>query len=80
VSGGWEINWDRASNGGRDKCGGIWIDLLITAAARALAASDALGALNRVVFRDDAPSMVAGLSRRAAGCNALADRNSMVMF
>ncbi|HEX4593527.1 MAG TPA: helix-turn-helix domain-containing protein, partial [Bryobacteraceae bacterium] len=33
------------------------MDSLITAAARALAAGDALGALNRVALRDDAPSL-----------------------
>ena len=46
------------------------MDSLITAAARALAAGDPLGALNRVALRDDADG----------GCNALADRNSMVKF
>src|SRR6201988_1108188 len=33
------------------------MDSLITAAARALAAGDPLGALNRVALRDDAPSL-----------------------
>ncbi len=33
------------------------MDLLITAAARALAAGDPLGALNRVALRDDAPAL-----------------------
>src|ERR1043165_3194686 len=33
------------------------MDSLITAAARALAAGDPLGALNRVTLRDDAPSL-----------------------
>jgi hypothetical protein len=33
------------------------MDLLIKAAARALAAGDALGALNRVALRDDAPAL-----------------------
>src|SRR6202790_4540067 len=47
----------RASNGGSDKCGGIPVDSLITAAARALAAGDPLGALNRVALRDDAPAL-----------------------
>ena len=46
-----------ASNGGSDKCGGIQMDSLITAAARALAAGDPLGALNRVALRDDAPAL-----------------------
>src|ERR671933_278697 len=44
-------------NGGSDKCGGIQMDSLITAAARALAAGDPLGALNRVALRDDAPAL-----------------------
>ena len=33
------------------------MDLLIAAAARALAAGDPLGALNRVALRDDAPAL-----------------------
>src|SRR4029079_2580336 len=33
------------------------MDSLITAAARALAAGDALGALNRIALRDDAPAL-----------------------
>src|SRR5207249_2197954 len=44
-------------NGGSDKCGGIPMDSLITAAARALAAGDALGALKRVALREDAPAL-----------------------
>src|ERR1700692_1583760 len=47
----------RASNGGSDKCDGIPTDSLITAAARALAAGDPLGALKRVALRDDAPAL-----------------------
>src|ERR671919_2244484 len=39
------------------KCVGIPMDSLITAAARALAAGDPLGALNRVALRDDAPAL-----------------------
>src|ERR1700748_2786254 len=39
------------------KCGGIPMDSLITAAARALAIGDPLGALKRVALRDDAPSL-----------------------
>jgi hypothetical protein len=35
----------------------VWRDSLITAAARALAAGDPLGALNRVALRDDAPAL-----------------------
>jgi len=45
------------SNGGSDKCGAIQMDSLITAAARALATGDPLGALNRVALRDDAPAL-----------------------
>jgi hypothetical protein len=41
------------ANGRSDKCGGIRMDSLITAAARALAAGDPIGALNRVALRDD---------------------------
>src|SRR5215468_341516 len=44
-------------NDGSDKCGGIPMDSLITAAARALAAGDPLGALNRIALRDDAPAL-----------------------
>lgn len=44
-------------NRGSDKCDGIPSDPLITAAARALAAGDPLGALNRVALRDDAPAL-----------------------
>jgi hypothetical protein len=33
------------------------MDSLVTAAARALAAGDPLGALNRVALRDDAPAL-----------------------
>src|ERR1700760_1922889 len=43
--------------GGSVKCDGIRMDSLITAAARALAAGDPLGALNRVALRDDAPAL-----------------------
>src|SRR5437016_15437 len=54
-------SWDTLSagyrNGGSDKFGGIQMDSLITAAARALAAGDPLGALNRVALRDDAPAL-----------------------
>src|SRR5919202_233948 len=44
-------------NGGSDKCDGIPMDSLITAAARALAAGDPLGALNRIALRDDAAAL-----------------------
>src|SRR2546428_6431670 len=54
-------SWDTFSagyrNGGIYKCGGIPMDSLITAAARALARGDPLGALNRVALRDDAPAL-----------------------
>src|SRR5205809_639715 len=54
-------SWDTLSVGyrhdGSDKCDGIPMDSLITAAARALAAGDPLGALNRVALRDDAPAL-----------------------
>src|SRR5213594_400785 len=54
-------SWDTLSagyrNGGSDKCDGIPMDSLITAAARALAAGDPLGALKRVALRDDAPAL-----------------------
>src|ERR1700742_1443531 len=43
--------------GGSDKCGGIPMDSLITAAARALAVGDPLAALKRVALRDDAPAL-----------------------
>ena len=42
---------------GRDKGDGIQMDSLITAAARALAAGDPIGALNRVALREDAPAL-----------------------
>jgi hypothetical protein len=38
-------------------CGGIPMDSMITAAARALAAGDPIAALNRVALRDDAPAL-----------------------
>jgi hypothetical protein len=47
----------RISNQGSYKCDGIRMDSLITAAARALAAGDPLGALKRVALRDDAPGL-----------------------
>ena len=47
----------RTSKDGSDKCDGISMDSLITAAARALAAGDPLGALKRVALRDDAPAL-----------------------
>jgi hypothetical protein len=40
-----------------NKFGGIQMDSLIKAAARALAAGDPLGALNRVALSDDAPAL-----------------------
>src|SRR3982750_4971068 len=49
--------WGPGSRGESDKCGGIPMDSLITAAARALAAGDPFGALNRVALREDAPAL-----------------------
>jgi hypothetical protein len=43
--------------GGSNKCDAIPVDSLITAAARALAAGDPLGALNRIALREDAPAL-----------------------
>ena len=42
---------------GSDKCDGISVDSLITAAARALAVGDPLGALKRIALRDDAAAL-----------------------
>ena len=42
---------------GSDKCVGIPMDSLIAAAARALAAGNALGALNYIAWRDDPPAL-----------------------
>jgi len=47
----------RTPNTGSYKCDGIPMDSLITAAARALAAGDPLGALKRVALRNDAPGL-----------------------
>src|SRR5678809_832115 len=44
-------------NGGSYKCDGIPMDSMITAAGRALAAGDPLGALKRIALRDDAPAL-----------------------
>jgi hypothetical protein len=57
------------SNEGSYKCDGIRMDSLITAAARALAAGDPLGALKRVALRDDAP----GLALRGLAMAQLGD-------
>src|SRR6185369_15272952 len=43
--------------GGSDKFVGIRMDSMITAAARALAAGDPFGALNRIALRDDPPAL-----------------------
>jgi hypothetical protein len=44
------------------------MDSLITAAARALAAGDPLGALNRIALRDDAPALaLRGISMAQLG-------------
>jgi hypothetical protein len=45
------------ARGESDKCDGISMDSLITAAARALAAGDPLAALKCVALRDDAPAL-----------------------
>src|SRR5215218_4021565 len=47
----------QGGQGESDKCGGIRLDSLITAAARALAAGDPFGALNRVALREDAAAL-----------------------
>ena len=47
----------RRGGGESDKCDGISMDSLITAAARALAAGDPLAALKRVALRDDPPAL-----------------------
>src|SRR5277367_6610942 len=47
----------RISKGGSYKCDGIPMDSVISAAARALAAGDPLGALKRVALRNDAPAL-----------------------
>src|SRR5690348_1360338 len=52
-----ELDWRPAATTGSDKRGGICMDSLITAAARALATGDPLGALKRVALRDDAPAL-----------------------
>src|SRR5262249_50881211 len=52
-----EREWSRVSSGGSYKCGVIPMDALITAAARALAAGDPLGALNHVALREDASAL-----------------------
>src|SRR5215213_7879053 len=55
---GWQGPGCRPGDGGEsDKCGGIGLDSLITAAARALAAGDPFGALNRVALRQDAAAL-----------------------
>src|SRR5262249_30638955 len=46
----------RHRSGGSDKYGGIWMDSLITAAARAPPVGDPPGALKRGALRDDAPA------------------------
>jgi hypothetical protein len=57
------------SGDGSYKCDEIAMDSLITAAARALAAGDPLGALKRVALRDDAP----GLALRGMAMAQLGD-------
>src|SRR4029077_10329796 len=59
--------------GGSDKCGGISMDALITAAARALAAGDPLGALKRVALRDDPAALaLRGIAMAQLGSRGLA--------
>ena len=51
------------------------MDSLITAAARALAAGDPLGALNRVALRDDAPALaLRGIAMAQLGTRASVQR------
>lgn len=50
---GHDTDLGRAAKSGSDKRGGIPLDAATTAAARALAAGDPLGALKRVALRDD---------------------------
>src|ERR1700740_3698632 len=58
---------------GSDKCVGISMDSLITAAARALAAGDPLGALKRIALRDDPPALaLRGIAMAQLGDFALA--------
>jgi len=55
---------------------GFQMDSLITAAARALAAGDALGALNRVALRNDAPALaLRGIAMARLGDLRLAHPN-----
>src|SRR4051812_41963195 len=49
--------WASRPNAGSYNCDGISMDSLITAAGRALAAGDPLGALKRVALRDDPPAL-----------------------
>src|SRR5262245_25762942 len=55
--GGRELDWSGSRRSVSNKSGGIPSDASLTAAARALAAGDALGALTRVALRDDAPAL-----------------------
>src|SRR6185312_15843413 len=49
----WRGSWRRRTPGESDKCDGIWMDQLISAASRALAAGDPVTALKRVALRGD---------------------------
>jgi hypothetical protein len=60
-----EIDWYRASKGGSDKCGGIPMDSLITAAARV--ADDRPGALRPVALRAAAQALALCRRRESAG-------------
>ena len=53
----WRQSWTARELSESDNLVGISIDSLITAAARALAAGDPLGALNRITLRKDAPAL-----------------------
>src|SRR4029453_4345260 len=54
-----ETVWSGEDNicSGARRCGETPMDSMITAAARALATGDPLGALKRVALRDDAPAL-----------------------
>jgi len=75
----------RTSNDGSYKCDGIPMDSLITAAARALAAGDPLGALKRVALRDDPPALALrgiahGTARRACAGAVRGGRSRSQIF
>jgi len=51
------LDYDHRIELGSDKCGGISMDSVITAAAHALAQGNPLAALKRVALRNDAPAL-----------------------